>query len=59
MSAITPKQIWTRFVTWQERLVSRVEINNLNERTLRDIGLRRDHERRMHSTPPLWVPGVY
>ena len=59
MSTINPKQVWTRFVAWQDRLTMRVEINNLNDRTLRDIGLHRGNEFHMQSIPLLRVPGVF
>ena len=34
--------IWQRFVTWQERLNRRVDVDGLSDRTLRDVGLPRD-----------------
>jgi uncharacterized protein YjiS (DUF1127 family) len=36
--------IWHRFVTWQDSLGARVEVDGLNDRILRDIGLTRGGE---------------
>jgi uncharacterized protein YjiS (DUF1127 family) len=33
------------FTTWHDRANSRMELQNLNDRTLRDIGLSRGNER--------------
>jgi uncharacterized protein YjiS (DUF1127 family) len=39
------QQIKAGFTTWQDRANSRMELQNLNDRTLRDIGLSRGNER--------------
>lgn len=47
MSATNSKHVgfWQRFVTWQERSHREIELNNLSDRSLRDIGLTRGDER--------------
>jgi len=35
--------IWQRFVTWQHRVNTRVEVGDLSDTGLRDIGLARDY----------------
>jgi uncharacterized protein YjiS (DUF1127 family) len=39
------QQMKTAFTTWQDLTNSRMELRNLDDRTLRDIGLSRGNER--------------
>ena len=39
------RQMKTAFTTWQDGANSRMELRNLDDRTLRDIGLSRGNER--------------
>ena len=49
------RQLKHSFVAWHDRANSRVELRNLSDRTLRDIGLTRGNERR-RSVNPFWIP---
>jgi uncharacterized protein YjiS (DUF1127 family) len=42
---------WQRFVTWQERSHREIDLNNLSDRSLRDIGLSRSDERFANLAP--------
>jgi uncharacterized protein YjiS (DUF1127 family) len=38
------RSIWQRLVAWQDRVDVRIAARNLNDRSLRDIGLTRGRE---------------
>jgi uncharacterized protein YjiS (DUF1127 family) len=48
---------WQRFVTWQDRSHRDIELRNLSDRSLRDIGLARGDERPTCS--PLFIRGFF
>jgi len=45
------QQMKVAFTTWQDRANSRMELRNMDDRTLRDIGLSRGNERGNFSLP--------
>ena len=53
---------WTRiissFVTRMDRANFRIELRNLSDRTLRDIGLTRGNEG-CYSASPFWIRGAF
>ncbi len=61
MSTTHQKQpsIWRRFLTWHGGMNARIELSNLNDRTLRDIGMRRGNERPLQPSSLFWIPGVF
>lgn len=46
-------QLTHRFAVWQGRVNARIELNNLDDRLLRDIGLTRGSERSI--SRPSWM----
>jgi uncharacterized protein YjiS (DUF1127 family) len=48
------RQLKQDFMAWQDRATLQMEMRNLNERTLRDIGLTRGNERANPSIQP-WM----
>jgi uncharacterized protein YjiS (DUF1127 family) len=49
---------WQRFVTWQERSHREVELRNLSDRSLRDIGLSPRSDERLPICSP-FVRGFF
>jgi uncharacterized protein YjiS (DUF1127 family) len=49
------RQVKQRFVTWQDRTNTRIEVRNLADPILRDIGLSRGGER-FRPPLPFWIP---
>jgi uncharacterized protein YjiS (DUF1127 family) len=52
------KELKHSFVTRQDRTNCSVELRNLSDRTLRDIGLTRGNEG-CYSASPFWVRGFF
>jgi uncharacterized protein YjiS (DUF1127 family) len=50
----TWKRVKDSLVTWQDRANSHIELRNISDRTLRDIGLTRGNEG-CYSASPFWV----
>jgi uncharacterized protein YjiS (DUF1127 family) len=47
MTTKNPNELgfWRRFVAWRDRVNARIALRNVNDRTLRDIGLSRGNEK--------------
>jgi uncharacterized protein YjiS (DUF1127 family) len=54
----TWRQLKDSFAIRQDRAYSSIELRNLSDRTLRDIGLTRGNEG-CYSASPFWVRGVF
>ena len=51
------KEVKHSFTTWQDRSYVPMDLMNLSDRTLRDIGLCR-HNKRPHPPLPFWIGGL-